>query len=166
MKSFDELELGLEKGALVLLDSSPLIYHVEGGTAARAAVLGYFLDAAKEGKIRLAASTLLWTEVLTRPQAGKDRAVADRYRQILSDSRSLVLAPVDVAIAEAAAGLLCRRAGRLELADAIHLATATTLGAAAILTNDEAWKEMLGDEKKDPGLARILLVDELAWKLS
>ena len=164
MKSFEDFNLGLGPGALVLLDSNPLIYRVEGGTAARAGVLDLFLEAAGRGRIGLVASTLVWTEVLTRPQALEDKAVADSYRRILADSSRLVLAALDVAIAEETARLLGRGLGRLGLADAVHLATARIRGVAAILTNDSAWRDRALD--KDPGLPRILLVDELAWSLS
>ena len=162
MKTLDELGLGLEKGALVLLDAAPLIYLVEGGTAARAGVLPAFLEAAAQGHIGLIASTLLWTEVLSRPRARQDGKTADEYRRLLADSSRLVLVPPDVAIAEEAASLLKAREG-LGLADAFHLGTATIRGASAILTNDEAWKTLGLDLKKGPGRIRILLVDELAW---
>jgi len=160
MIDLDALGLGAE--CLVLLDSAPLIYLVEGGTAARASVLRAFLEAAERGRIRLVASTMLWAEVLTRPRAVAEPDLAAAYRRLLSDSASIVLAPVDVAVAEEAARLLGGD-GHLELADALHLATASVLGVGAILTNDEAWKAKARGIQKDPGKPRVLLVDELAW---
>lgn len=162
MKTLDELGLGLEKGSLVLLDAAPLIYLVEGGTAARAGLLTAFLEASARGEIGLVASTLLWTEVLSRPRAREDARTADGYRRILADSGRLVLIPPDVAIAEEAARLLGAREG-LGLADAFHLGTAIVRGAAAVLTNDEAWKAIPLETKRGPGRIQILLVDELAW---
>ena len=68
-------------------------------------------------------------------------------------------------MAEEAAALLASR--RIELADAIHIATAIVTGAQAMLTNDEAWRDLARDAEKKGGrgLPRVLLVDELAFML-
>lgn len=172
------LELGLRRGDLVLVDTAPLVHLVEGGpprggAGARGAALSggsppgaapdrraraaaAFFEAAEEGGLRLAASALAWTELLARPLREGDEALADRFRSFLADSRRLYLAPVDAAIADAAAALRGRR--RLELADAVQIATALVLGAAAVLTNDEAWRRV-------PDCPRVILLDELAFEL-
>jgi len=179
------LELGLGRGDLVLVDTAPLVYLVEGsppragargaahpggsppdvaaggrtGAAApdrRARAAAAFFAAAEDGGLRLAASALAWTELLARPLREGDEALADRFRSFLADSKRLYLAPVDAAIADAAAALRGRR--RLELADAVQIATALVLGAAAVLTNDEAWRRV-------PDCPRVILLDELAFEL-
>jgi predicted nucleic acid-binding protein len=176
---------GLEAGDLVLLDSAPLIYFLEAeagkappeAEASRAKLVGDFLEAAHAGGIRLVASTLAWTEILRGPLAIADRLRAEAGRRLLAASPFLCLEPVDVAIAEEAAGLLALFPGgsgrRLELADSLHLATAIVLGAAAILTNDGAWADILAlrsdtqaKKGKGRGLPRVLLLDELLFEAS
>ena len=169
----DALEFGLEKGDLVLLDSAPLVYLIEGRGEARQVVVEAFFAAARASSIRLAASTLVWAELLRGPLARADEELSLSYRRLLSDSSLICLEPVDAAIAETAAGLVAAEAGRLsgkkatgpglELPDAIHLATAIVLGAAAVLTNDEAWKAFAEARDFKPKLPPILLVDELAF---
>ena len=170
------------RGDLVLVDTAPLVHLVEGGPSrggegARGAALpggpsvgrtgatspdrraiaaAAFFKAAEAGGLRLAASALAWTELLAKPLREGDEALADRFRSFLADSRRLYLAPVDAAIADAAAALRGRR--RLELADAVQIATALVLGAAAVLTNDEAWRRV-------PDCPRVILLDELAFEL-
>ncbi len=149
----DTAPFALPPGASILLDASPLIYLVEGSPSRRRAVESFLADAAGAGH-RLVASTLVWTELLHKPLASGDAALAGRYRSLLADSDRLALAPVDVAVAEEAARL--RALGRLQLADAIHLATAVVLRVDAILGNDERWKLV-------PGCPPLILVDELAF---
>lgn len=157
----DFAEFGLKPGALVLLDTAPLVYLVEGN-GDRAAVARSFAEAAREGTLRLAASVLVWTEGLTAPLAAGDRMRADAYRKTLADSSLVALEPVDVAIAEQAAALRAA-APSLAAMDALHLATALRLGADAVLTNDEAWRTLAA--AAFPRGPRVLLVDELAFSL-
>jgi predicted nucleic acid-binding protein len=178
-------DFGLKHGDLVLLDSGPLIYFLEGrdeaagldGLPSRASLVAAFLDMARAGELALVASTLAWTEVLRGGLATSAPLRTREARSLLADSRLLRLEPLDVAIAEEAACLLAQplTGGRrgAELADAIHLATALVLGVSAILTNDEAWPDILAscasvasEHKKGRGLPRVLLVDELRFGLS
>jgi predicted nucleic acid-binding protein len=147
-------------GALVLVDSSVLVYLVEGERASprRAAAELFFAEAAACGT-RVVASALAWMEVLSKPLASADQGLASRYRRLLADSTRVELIVVDVAIAERAAALLASlppasRRGISE-ADAIHIATAIEVGASAVLTNDEAWRRV-------PRCPPLILVDELA----
>ncbi len=156
------MNLALPPGSLVLVDSSALVYLVEGepGSGRRHAVEGFFARAAAEGW-RLAASTLSWLELLEKPLAAADAGLAARYRSLLSDSARIELRVVDVAVAEGAAALSAslgpalRR--RLSPADLVHIATALTLGASAVLGNDETWREV-------PACPPLVLVDELAFE--
>jgi predicted nucleic acid-binding protein len=150
-------------GSLVLVDSSALIYLVEGEASSprRRAVEGFFAKAALKGA-RFVASTLAWAELLEAPLARGDAPLATRYRSFLSDSSRIVLREVDVAVAEEAAALSASlpaaRRRSLSTGDLIHIATAIVLGAEAVLTNDEAWREA-------PRCPPLLLVDELAAEL-
>jgi predicted nucleic acid-binding protein len=161
----DLAALGLGPGDLVLVDSGPLIYLSGPSADRRRETVEAFLEAAKAGGLGLVASTLAWTEVLRGCLSSGDTAAAEAARRFLSDSALIRLEPLDVAVAEEAAALLAAR--RIELADAIHVATAIVAGARAMLTNDEAWRDLALDrgKKGGRGLPRALLVDELAFML-
>jgi len=148
-------------GSTVLVDSSALVYLVEGaeGSPRRSAV-ERFLARSAASSLRLVASTVAWLELLEKPLAAGDAALADRYRALLADSSRIELRVVDVAVAEGAAALSAsippelRR--RLSPADLVHMATAIAMGASAVLGNDEAWRSV-------PGCPPLILVDELAF---
>jgi predicted nucleic acid-binding protein len=168
----DLTEFGLRRGALVSVDTGPLIYLVEGKADGRAAVVRAFAAAAQAGAIRLTASVLAWTECLAGPLNAGNAESADRYRKTLSDSSVVVLEPVDAAIAEEAARLLTV-APQPGFADAFHLATAAVVGADAILANDGALAEVAAAASR-PGATprsaayramKVLLIDELAFSL-
>ncbi len=162
----------LRPGALVLIDTAALVYLIEGSGPRRHAVEA-FLASAREHGLRMAASAIVWTELFDGAFSRADGELQRRYRILLSDSEGLFLAPVDAAIAEEAARLIAgskrgapaldrsaqRPPGRaLALADALHIATAIVLGAAAVLGNDEAWRLV-------PSCPPLLLVDELAFEI-
>jgi predicted nucleic acid-binding protein len=150
-------------GSLVLVDSSALVYLVEGAvsSARRRAVELFFAQAAARGT-GLVASTYAWTELLEGPLARGEGELATRYRSLLSDSSRITLRELDVAVAEAAAELTAAlppaRRKSLSGGDLIHIATALVVGASAVLTNDEAWREA-------PRCPPLILVDELAAEL-
>jgi len=148
---------GLPLGALVLVDSSSLVYLVEEGERSpRRAVAARFLDAAARGDLAIAVSAVAWAELLEGPLRSGDDELAARYRSLLADSSRIRVEPVDVAIAEEAAMLRARR--DLGLADSLHIATARILRTSAVLTNDEQWRAV-------PECPRVILVDELAATL-
>ena len=166
---------GLDVGDSALLDTSAIIAYIEGSPGAKAA-MDAIVDAGGSGMIKLRASALVWTEAL-RSQQSAEMALA--YRRFLADSTRIVIVPVDVAIAYAAAGMLAaldRRSGSEKagirpeygraddnapfFADAIHLATAVVGRCKAVITNDEAWK------KAAPSNLRVIILDELAASYS
>ncbi|MCX7024614.1 MAG: PIN domain-containing protein [Spirochaetes bacterium] len=143
----------LDGVSVVFVDTSCLVYLVEDA-AGRGRAVSAVLALAKERGIRVVASVIAWTEALSRPLAAGDLELADDFRRLLSDSTTIVLEPVDVAIAEEAAALRVRHG--LSLADALQLGTARVAGAGLVLTNDAAWRKI-------PGEARVALADELAF---
>jgi predicted nucleic acid-binding protein len=152
--------IDLPADALVLVDSSALVYLIEGapGSPRRSAV-ELFFEAAAARHWRVIASTLIWAELLEKPLAAGSPELAARYRGVLCDSSRIELNVVDVAVAERAAALFAsfspslRRA--LSPADVLHIATAIVAGAAAVFGNDEAWRDV-------PHCPPLILVDELA----
>jgi predicted nucleic acid-binding protein len=128
---------GLPDNALLLIDSAPIIYVLEEREfAARFQPL---LDLQAAGAIRLAVTTVAIIEVLTGPLTAGDEALAHRYRTMF-DSWSVV--GLDTAIAESAARF--RAQFRLKLADAVQLASALAINAAALVTHDRDFSRVKG----------------------
>ena len=127
----EPLEFGdLSKDALVLIDSAPIIYFLEGHPKFGPRFKPLF-EAHAAGQLRFAVSTITIAEVLTGPVQAADDALARRYRAILESWQPIAL---DVDIAEGAARL--RASLRLKLADAVQAASALAINAAALVTHD------------------------------
>ena len=120
----------LEEGALVLIDSAPIIYVIEGHPKLGPRFRPLF-EAHAAGRLRFAVTTITIAEVLTGPLRANDNALARRYRAILDSWQPIAL---DVDIAESAARL--RASLRLNLADAVQAASALAINAAALATHD------------------------------
>ena len=127
----EPLEFGdLPPGALVLVDSAPIIYFLEGHPKFGPRFKRLF-EAHTAGRLRFAVTTITIAEVLTGPLQTADDALARRYRAILESWQPIALG---VDIAESAARL--RASLRLRLADAVQAASALTINAAALVTHD------------------------------
>lgn len=125
------IELGdLPDQALLLLDSAPVIYALEGHPKFGPRFAPLF-EAHAGGRLRFAVTTITIAEVLTGPLRAGDDALAQRYRAVLESWQPVVLDP---AIAESAARL--RASLRLKLADAVQAASALAINAAALVTHD------------------------------
>lgn len=116
--------------ALLLLDSAPVIYFLEGHSKFGPYFAPVF-EAHATGKVRFAVTTITVCEVLTGPLKSRDDAVVRRYRAVF-DSWQLV--DFDVDVAESAARL--RASLGLKLPDAIQAASALAINAVALVTHD------------------------------
>jgi predicted nucleic acid-binding protein len=78
---------------------------------------------------------------LIQPLRDGVQDIADKYREVLTNSANVTIYPIDLSICETAARL---RANRLWLRtpDALQLATAIDHGAEVIVTNDEKWSRL------------------------
>ena len=121
---------GLPENALLLVDSAPIIYVLEGHPEL-ASVFRPVFEAHDEGLLRLAVTTVTLAEVLTGPLGARDEVLAERYRATL---KSWFVVDLDAEIAESAARL--RAACKLKLADAVQAASALAVGADALVTHD------------------------------
>jgi predicted nucleic acid-binding protein len=128
----------LPPDALVLVDSAPIIYVLDGNGAFAERFRPLF-EAQASGRVRLAVSTVAIAEVLTGPLQSGDEGLARRYRSVL-DSWRVVDLTSDVA--ETAARL--RSAYRLKLADAVQVASALAIGADALVTHDRDFARVRG----------------------
>ena len=123
----------IPEGALVALDSAPIIYFLQDHPKFAPRFSPLF-DAAAEGKLNLAISTITLAEVMAGPFAADNEVVAMQYREVLCRSPGWQTIPVDEDIAIEAARLRARY--RLRLPDAIQVATAIATRAWALVTHD------------------------------
>ena len=128
----------LPAGATVVVDTAPFIYVLEAHPQFSSQFTGVF-KAADEGHLRIALSTITLAEVLTGPFKAGQTALAKRYEKALSQ---YILVPVSSQVAALAAQL--RAQYRLRLPDAIQLATALDIGAAALVTHDRDFSQVAG----------------------
>ncbi len=122
----------------VLVDTAPFIYILESHPQFAEQFVGLF-EAAAKGELNLALSTITLAEVLTGPYKAGQTALAKRYEKALS---LYTVIPVSPSIAALAAQL--RAQYRLKLPDAIQLATALDVGAAAFVTHDRDFSHVAG----------------------
>lgn len=116
--------------ALLLMDSAPVIYFLEDHPRLKLRFLPLF-EAHAAGRLRFAVTTITVAEVLAGPLRADDDVLARRYRTILESWQPIDL---NVDIAESAARL--RASLRLKLADAVQVASALSVNAAALVTHD------------------------------
>lgn len=128
-------------GALVTLDSAPIIYYLQDHPvfAARFAPL---FDAVSQQRVFVAISSITLAEVVAGPLAAGDDVLAGRYREVLCRAPGWQLVPVDEIIAMEAARIRARY--RLRLPDAVQVATAIATRSYALVTHDAALAKVKG----------------------
>ncbi len=120
----------LPDGALVLVDSAPLIYHFEDNAQFARRFVSLF-EAAAAGRVCIAITTITLAEVLTGPYKHGRDALAKQMEAALMEYE---IHPLSASIAIEAARL--RQRYRLRLPDAIQLATALEINAFALVSHD------------------------------
>jgi len=128
----------LPQGARVLVDTAPWIYVLESHPQFADRFVGLF-EAAAKGHVLIALSTITLAEVLTGPFKAGQTALAKRYEKALLQYRV-----VDVSAPIAALAAQLRAQYRLKLPDALQLATALDMGAAALVTHDRDFSQVSG----------------------
>lgn len=131
---------GLPQGATVMVDAAPFIYVLEAHPQFADTFVGLF-EAAAKGDLTVALSTITLAEILTGPFKAGQTALAKRYEKVLSQYKVVA---VSTSIAALAAQL--RAQYRLKLPDAMQLATALDIGAAAFVTHDRDFSQVTGME--------------------
>lgn len=130
--------VALPDGALVLVDSAPIIYVLEGHPKLAPRFQPLF-DRHAKGEMSFAVTTITIAEVLTGPLGAGNEALVKRYRAVL-ESWQVVELTVD--IAESAARL--RTSLKFRLPDAIQAASAIAINADALVTHDSDFSRMTG----------------------
>ncbi len=127
----------LPTGAVLVVDSAPIIYTLEGSEFA--AKFEPLFQRHARGELILAITTITIAEVLTGPLRAGEEALAKRYRAILEAWQVINL---NGDIAESAARL--RAKYRLKLPDAVQLASAIAINAYALVTHDRDFTKVSG----------------------
>lgn len=136
MESLDAATL--PDGALVLVDSAPIIYTLEAHRKFAAHFAPLFQRHAN-GEIVLAVTTITIAEVLAGPLKVGEETLARRYRAVL-EAWQVVDFTCD--IAESAARL--RGKYGFKLPDAIQVASALAINADALVTHDRDFAKLRG----------------------
>ena len=123
-------QTGLPDGALVLVDSAPIIYVLDQDPKFASRFRPLF-ERQGAGEIQFAVTTVAIAEVLTGPLRAGEEALAKRYRAVM-ESWQVVNLTAD--IAESAARF--RASLGLKMADAIQAASAIAINADALVTHD------------------------------
>jgi predicted nucleic acid-binding protein len=132
---------GLPESPVLVVDTAPIIYWLEGHRRFAERFAEVF-HAAESGAVSIVISTVTLAEVLAGPIASGDELRTAQYREALTRGLGWQVAPLDVETAVEAARI--RSAYRLRLPDAIQVATAIRVGAAALVTHDKALARVAG----------------------
>jgi predicted nucleic acid-binding protein len=125
-------------GALLLVDSAPIIYTLEGHERFAGRFAPMFQRHA-DGELVLAVTSITIAEVLTGPLKAGEEALARRYRAVL---HAWEVVDLTSDIAESAARL--RAQYGLKLPDAIQAASALAINADALVTHDRDFSSVRG----------------------
>ena len=128
----------LKTNDLVVVDSAPLIYFLDGHPTFSNLFDGLF-EAYDAGQLRIAISTIAIAEVLAGPFKNGQDVLAKRYEKALA---SFDVIPVTQEIAVSASRL--RISCKLKLMDALQAATALDIGAQALVTHDRDFSRLKG----------------------
>ena len=128
----------LPSGALLLVDSAPIIYTLEAHPKFASRYKSMFARHAA-GELLLAVTTITIAEVLTGPLGAGEEALAKRYRAVMESWRVVELS---ADIAETAARLRAKL--KLKLPDAIQVASALAINAEALVTHDRDFTKVKG----------------------
>jgi predicted nucleic acid-binding protein len=124
------------------LDTVCFIYFIEEHPGFLS-VLDPVFEAIDAGRLQAVTSSLSLLEVLVVPYRSGNIALAERYEEVLTQSRGLRVIDIDRAQLRAAAQLRARHAG-LRTPDAIQLSAALSGPCSALLTNDRDLPALAG----------------------
>jgi predicted nucleic acid-binding protein len=141
VRGVKSLLAGLGDRPVLVVDTAPIIYWLEAHPRLADRFAAVF-EAAASGAASIVVSTVTLAEVLAGPLRTDNELLTARYREALTRSTGWQLCPLDADTAVEAARI--RAAYRLRLPDAIQVATAIRVGAAALVTHDRALRRVRG----------------------
>jgi predicted nucleic acid-binding protein len=125
----------------VAVDTAVFIYFIEEEPRFLPLVTPLF-EEADRGDRQLVTSALTLLEVLVVPYRAGNRALADRYEALLTNSRGVRL--IHLAVDQLHAAAQIRAAASVKTPDAIQLAAAISSGCKAFVTNDRRLPSVAG----------------------
>lgn len=131
--------INILRGSKVCIDTAPFIYFIEKHEKYLPLLKPLFTEI-NSGNIEAITSTVTLLEVLVHPLRTRNKALAEKYREILLYSAGLTTFEVLNEISEKAAEL--RAEYSVKTPDAIQIATAIFHGADKFLTNDPDLKRV------------------------
>ena len=129
----------LPESGFVYLDANAIIYSVEKIEPYRTLLQPLWIAAQSEQFV-IMSSELTLLETLVKPLKEADTVSETTFRQLLMNSKEVRLAPITVSVLEKAAHL--RATTGLKPPDAIHAATALTVGNVVFITNDPIFRRV------------------------
>jgi predicted nucleic acid-binding protein len=132
-------QLTLPTSGPVYLDTDVVIYSVEK-IEPYWSLLQPMWQAAGDSNFLLVGSELLLLETLVKPIQAGDNELEQIFRQLLLTSAEVQLYPISLPVLEQAIRL--RASLNLKSPDAIHAATALSLGCTLFLTNDKVFNRI------------------------
>ncbi len=117
----------------IMIDTAPLIYFIED-SAPYGKIAGTIISSAIQYNCSIITSVITLVEVLTQPFRMKQFDIAEKYRDVLINSKNIAVLPVDFLIAEKAAEL--RAKYQIKTPDALQIATCIENNATLFITND------------------------------
>ncbi len=127
-------------GSLVALDTAVWIYEFEFYPVFGQVTRTLFREGFGKAVCRAACSQLVLGEVLVKPLARSDRAMVDRYRQLIAPGPDLTVWTIGRDVVETAASL--RAKYRIKMLDAVHVASAVVHAADMFVTNDAGFRRI------------------------
>lgn len=128
-----------QEGDVIYLDTNLFIYYIEA-IPPFGELLRPVFEALQNGKIKLKTSKLAILEVLVKPIGDGNSDLVSRYKDFLLDTEGVYLVPISLEILEQAAYIRARY--KVKTPDAIHAATALSVGCNSFLTNDPQFKRI------------------------
>ena len=127
------------KNKVVFLDTSPLIYYIEGHSKYQESLQKVFRSN-DLAEFQFITSTLTLLEVIVHPLKLNQQNLADQYENILTTSETIEIVELSTEIAKRSAQL--RVDYNLKTPDAIQVATALEKNADYFFTNDKGLKKI------------------------
>ena len=123
----------LKKGALVTVDTAPIIYLLEENPDHLNEYLPLFekIDA---GELHAVISVITLSEIIAGPLRHNNEIIADRYYQALTTQANWRVQNMDAELSFTAARI--RASYKLKLPDAIQVATTIHSNSSALVTHD------------------------------
>lgn len=124
----------------IALDSSCFVYHIEEKQKYLKLTEIIFEELLATREIETIGSTLIITEILTKPYSTNRPDLAAAYKNLIVGFPNFTLFAPGEQICDLAARI--RSKYGFKTPDAIHLATAIESGAKAIIANDHRWRQV------------------------